>query len=352
MIAFFVYNLGYYSGAAKQAFGLAAQLSRQVIVFNVGTPYLKQDSIAKNVNVINLPDNKLHQCIAILFWFLKCRVCLVHFHGFFFLPKVISLLSRRKTVLKTTLLGDDDFHSIAGMRFGWLRLYLAKKIDRNIVLSRRAFQINSDFIKSDKICLIPNAVDIPEQAIPLEKKKNVFCFVGMVCERKNTLASIEYFHENFRHLPGAELYIAGPIEGFGVNAEFDPAYVEQCYKLVDKLQLHSQVFFTGTLDKPQLVEIYKKSKALLFFSHKEGMPNVVLEAMAYNCVPIVSPMDGVGDEIIGQEAGYVMNSPVSVSVTMLESLISRGVIFSRVHSSYSFASVVNSIEQLYEDICA
>jgi len=67
------------------------------------------------------------------------------------------------------------------------------------------------------------------------------------------------------------------------------------------------VIFTGKLSKDKTYDIYKKSVALLFFSKKEGMPNVLLEAMAHNCIPIVSDIYEVSKEIIGDNGEFILN---------------------------------------------
>ena len=58
---------------------------------------------------------------------------------------------------------------------------------------------------------------------------------------------------------------------------------------------NKKVFIVGSKNKQQLYDYYRRAIAMLFFSHKEGTPNVVLEAISFNC-PIIYRNE---DEVVG-----------------------------------------------------
>lgn len=308
MIAYFVHNLDSYSGAAQQALLLAKYIKKDILFFNHNNKVYKRYRHNEFIEIIDLPQSRLLQLFIILFFTLKYKIKIYHFHGSFGLGMIIGTILRKKIILKTTLLGDDDFDTYAKKRSWKVRYFLIKHVYKNIVLSKKLKEINSKYIDSSKIELIPNGVLLAEKCPTLEEKENAFCFVGLVCERKRTYESIKYFIDNYSEDTTSKMYVVGPYKGIQNNREFSDEYVAKCFELIKNNSLQNRVIFTGRLNKEKTQDVFKRSKALLFFSDKEGMPNVVLEAMANNCVPITSEMDGVIREIFEDEKqGFILD---------------------------------------------
>lgn len=296
MIAYFVYNLKGYSGASQQALLLAKSIRKPVIIFNHERNFKASvEYIDELLKVVTLPNNKLLALVYLIYFLLINRCRVVHMHGFFVHGIIISRMLRIKTILKTTLYGEDDFETLFKFsRNKWLFRLLVSLIDVNVCLTRQLLEANSSYISIDRIKLIPNGVLIPKST--LEKKDNLFCFVGLICDRKGAFESIKHFIDYYSNLDGALMYVLGPVDGLN---ESDYSYVERCYKLVEETKMSGKVIFTGKLSKDEVQKFLMLSKGLIFFSKKEGMPNVVLEAMANNCIPITTGIDGVMLELLG-----------------------------------------------------
>ena len=76
--------------------------------------------------------------------------------------------------------------------------------------------------------------------------------------------------------------------------------------LADRLKITESVHFMGFSD--EMVEVYKKAKLLVMTSDYEGMPNVILEALA-SSVPVIStdcPCGGPRMVIMNGENGYLV----------------------------------------------
>lgn len=344
-VVFFTYNLGSYSGAARQAHRLTEILDNKTSIINIG---IAANTTFKTVDIHNVTEQGLSKILPIMKSMIRCKARIAHFHGLFPLAMIICMVLGRKLVLKTTLLGDDDFDSIKAQRFGRLKLALAKRCNANIVLSERQRSINKKYINPNKIYLIPNGVSTPEA--PPKKYKNSFCYVGLICPRKNTTAAITFFHRNYKDLPDGKLYIVGPLRMINENEEYDAAYVESCMQLVDSLGIKDQVFFTGQLDAEELENIYRESKALLLFSHKEGLPNVVLECMAQNCVPVISTMDGVAEEIVGNDAGVVCDPDRILPIATIENIIANNAPHRRARDKFGIKSTADSVSAVYQKL--
>ena len=207
MIAYFVHNLDSYSGAAQQALLLAKNMQRNVLFFNHNNKTFRRYKYSNFIEIIDLPQSKL---FIILFFTLKYKIKIFHFHGSFNVGMFLGTILQKKMILKTTLLGDDDFDTFASKKSWKVRYFLIKHIYKNIVLSKKLKEINSKYIDSSKIELIPNGVFLAENCPTLQEKENSFCFVGLVCERKKTYESIKYFIDNYSCNTTTKMYVVGP----------------------------------------------------------------------------------------------------------------------------------------------
>lgn len=108
--------------------------------------------------------------------------------------------------------------------------------------------------------------------------------VGLISDRKNQKFAIEVFYKLKEIIPGSKLLLVG--EDGGIRHELT--------KLVRERDLHEDVIFTGLrLDIP---DIYSASDRLIFPSHYEGFPGVVIEAQTSGLPCLIS--DTITDEVL------------------------------------------------------
>ncbi|MDH1767225.1 glycosyltransferase family 4 protein [Comamonas aquatica] len=345
MIYYFVYNLGSYSGAAQQAFKIAREIGYDITICNIGTPCFSE--VSSNVKILNLHKFRFFRVFQLLKLFSLHRKNVFHFHGFFLIPIFFAWFFQVPFIIKTTLMGDDDYISLGKGYLGFLKQFLFKKCTYNVVLSGKAKGINGAYISLDKVRLIPNGVFISEGE--REKIGNLFYFCGLVCKRKNTLKSIKVFHFYYSNLPDSKFYIVGPDSKYGCSKDFDMDYVLECKQYVNDHNLKDKVIFTGLISGDEVNHIASRCKGILFFSDFEGMPNAVIEAMANNCVPIISSMHGVGEEIISGGAGFVCEDNFP-SIDEIDDLIYKEIPLNKVKSNYSFSITLKKFKELYNSI--
>ena len=212
-------------------------------------------------------------------------------------------------------------------------------------------EINSKYIESSKIELIPNGVLLAENCPTLQEKENAFCFVGLVCERKKTYESIKYFIDNYsQDEKTSKMYVVGPHKNIQNNHEFSNEYVNSCFELIKNNNLENRVIFTDRVSKEETQNIFKKCKALLFFSDKEGLPNVVLEAMANNCVPITSEMHGVIREIFeDKKQGYIFDDKFEkIDISLIDEIIENKVTYLHVSDRFGIDVVSQKYRGIYD----
>ena len=103
----------------------------------------------------------------------------------------------------------------------------------------------------------------------------VILHVGAVCERKNTRYIVDTLGSLLTEQ--VRLWIAGP--------ELEPAYAQQVRERATSLGVADRVRFLGLVTDPS--PLYAAADMFVFASHKEGFPNVYLEAMR-SALPVVT----------------------------------------------------------------
>lgn len=285
-----VRNLDRYSGAAYQALNLSMfQFSEglKVNILNISDLGVEGESYYNNVSVLTVNRSvsflKLYKIIR--------RFSIAHFHGMFLKAIFTAKVAQCKVILKTTLLGEDDFKSIQEKKFGFFRIIILRLcVDLNNSLVSPICTINKKLFYSNKVVVIPNFVNENKFAKDV-KKENIVVYVGAILKRKKILDSICFFEENLQ-IYGYQMIIIGPCDL--TECSDDVEYVS-CFK--EKLSRNKSLIYLGKLGQSDVLQVLSKSKALLFLSGQEGMPNVVLEALAANCFVITSSISGVAQDI-------------------------------------------------------
>lgn len=150
-------------------------------------------------------------------------------------------------------------------------------------------------IRADKLTTIHNGVDLNQFSFH-RKEKGKILKVGILArlsEEKNHEFFIE-IADKLRNLPDVLFYIAGdgPVKG-------------KIQHLIQSKKLHSKVRMVGAVNHPE--EFIKKMDLLLLTSRAEVFPMVILEAMAVG-TPVVSiNRGGIGEAIIGNKTGFLIN---------------------------------------------
>lgn len=139
--------------------------------------------------------------------------------------------------------------------------------------------------------------------------KNIL-FLARVEKAKGVYEAVDTFAILKRAHPELNLKIVGD----GGELEALKIYVKS-----NNIQ---DVVFTGGLHGQQVIDVYKDSDLFFFFTHGEGMPTVVLEAMAFGLPVITRYVGGLCDFFEDGKMGRITNSLDSkVFAELAESLI-------------------------------
>lgn len=148
----------------------------------------------------------------------------------------------------------------------------------------------------EKTAVIPNGID-PQKFNGIraevlgrwnpEPAQKIVGFIGRVVPIKDVKTLLRAARLVCERCPEVQFLIAGPY------AE-DPAYFDECQKIVKLLDIEEKVKFLGM---QKLMEVLPKMDVMVLTSISEGLPLVVLEAMAAS-IPCVATDVGACRELI------------------------------------------------------
>ncbi|MEO0841440.1 MAG: glycosyltransferase family 4 protein [Cyanobacteria bacterium J06643_5] len=161
-------------------------------------------------------------------------------------------------------------------------------------LDSRKFHVvhNGTPINNHKIDLnIRNELNIPED-IP------VVIHIGRLCKSKAQHLLLQAA-ANLHQLGQEAVYLI-----VGKDLEQDGAYLKYLQDLAQELGIDKSVHFLGhRADIPQLLAL---SDLLVLPSYTEGLPLVILEAMAAGLPVVATPVGGIPEVVIHQETGFLV----------------------------------------------
>jgi len=225
-------------------------------------------------------------------------------------------------IVEMLMLGADDPLTISKERFGAFKMSLLKDVDLWVGISRTFLPRLTDAgIPAEMFRLIYTGVDLeayrPLTAAERRSRRarlglpagaRIVVSVGSVMRRKGVDRTIQAWA---RLAPRADrdlLVVVGPdriAEGIGRE---DEAFARALQARSEAPDLKGTVRWAGRV---QNVEDYLGAADLfLFLSRQEGLGTVILEALACGLPCVVSPLDGIADEIISEgRSGVIMRDP-------------------------------------------
>lgn len=93
-------------------------------------------------------------------------------------------------------------------------------------------------------------------------------------------------------------------------------------KIIDKLDPQLNLEFSGWISHEELPRYLNKLKLIILPSYTEGLPNIMLEAMACGTPVLATPVGAIPDIIKDGETGFIMenNSPDCIAANVIRAL--------------------------------
>lgn len=313
----------HYSGAAKQAISLAKKLRDHGHEVEFITLRRQEESSSgefEGFKVWRIKEGKA-KYRELFFWWNFFRFVwhrrhdfdILHSHGAYYYNSFIGPLARilgKKSLVKTSL-ANNDLAGLGDGISGRLHRFFLDRVDVYIAISQ---ELRSEFrelaFPDSKVLLIPNGVDTDrfrpatpaeviqkKQKLGLDPQQPVALTVGVFDRRKNIGWLIDEWvrHQGFD--TGAKLLAIGPQSRDDENGEFLrglKATADENPQLVQIL---------GHVDA--IEDYFAIADVFILSSTNEGMPNVVLEAMAAGLPCVATAVSGCGDLVTEGVNGFL-----------------------------------------------
>ncbi len=262
---------------------------------------------------------------------------------------------KRSTVVTWVTRGDAT--RMLGGRIGSVRRWLLRGCNQVVLTSRMEEELRGLGVSGASI--IPVPVDTSQFRPPSAVEKatalrdlnidsgSIVLFVGHLQERKG----VDLLIRAFRQVLDADLdahlvIVGGPVEAV------DALYAKSLEAIVRESDLDQRVLFAGPQE--DVTRYFFAADVFCLPSHREGMPNVLLEAMACG-LACVAPASAGGDELLLESSGVIpeSNSPADLAGSLIGVLVDPGLRQSlgsaaaaRARSEYRAERIVTDYEAL------
>jgi glycosyltransferase involved in cell wall biosynthesis len=198
------------------------------------------------------------------------------------------------------------------------------------------------FSNKSKIKIFNNWVNDYEKNKNKNKNKNKILAVGRLEEQKNYKNLIV----NLQNSP-LELDIVG----YGTQRE-------ELSNLAKEYNVKTN--FLNTLSHSDLIDLYKEYSFYIIFSHFEGHPKSLIEAMSCGCIPIALNSEYIHEIIVDSTNGLILNSDQEKIERKIDLLNSNDEFFKEISNNafrftqdnYSLKKLLKRELELYKELCS
>lgn len=222
--------------------------------------------------------------------------------------------------------------------------------NRIVFLSEGILQNFSGVFDADRLRVLGNPVDIDQyvQARQAgEPERPRVLFLGAIAKEKGVYDLVEC-------IPIVTAAIPDVIFSFAGNKE-----VEKLAALVSDRGLNDSAEVLGWIDGQQKLDLLQSSSVLILPSYTEGVPNVILEAMASHLPIIATPVGGIPN-VLDHNKTAILVEPGNIEAiaNSLIDLLSNpdkahalaDTAFAEAKSLYSIEKIGEELTSIYDEI--
>ena len=316
----------HYSGAAKQAIALAKKLHARGHHIEFATLRREGETFEDSYDSFKVwrLSNGRGKHREFVFWWNFFRFFysrrkdfnILHSHGAYYYNSIVGPLGRlfRKKSLMKISLANNDLAGLGQGISGKIHHSFLEMVDACVVISRD-LQKEVDELRfpSSKVFMLPNCVDTdrfrpPTYLEKLEKKKmfglsakqSITLTVGVFDKRKNIGWLIDKWVEHQGFGTGALLMAVGPQSREDKDGNFLRGLKQLAANHPDLIKIYDHV--------ENIEDFYQVVDFFILPSTGEGMPNVVLEAMASGLPCITTRVSGCSDLVDEGVNGFMFQA--------------------------------------------
>ncbi len=146
---------------------------------------------------------------------------------------------------------------------------------------------------------------------PVTERDTVVGYIGRLSEEKGVLHFIEAIPGIVESMSDVTFFIGG-----------DGQLRSKIEQFINQAKLHDTIKLTRWIDHDEIANYMNQLKLLVLPSYTEGLPNIVLEAMACGTPVLATPVGAIPDIITDGETGFIMenNSPDCIAENIIRAL--------------------------------
>lgn len=181
-------------------------------------------------------------------------------------------------------------------------LYVFRKVDKVIVLTKSWKNFFLQFIDESKIDIVSNFTFLPNdncKEISIKKDKIEILFLGRLGKRKGTYDLIDAAEVLKNRNNKFKIILAGDGE------------IERCKEIISQKELHDFIDVVGWIGKEEKVKYLKESDILVLPSYFESFGLSLIEAMSYK-IPVIASWGGEMSEVVRDGIDGMLITPGNV----------------------------------------
>ena len=369
-----------YSGAALQALTLARELRQRGHHIEFVTnrwPGLSDTTVVDGFAVQRLEPGRMHKHREFRLWFNLARYAwarrhdfdILHGHGAYFTNAFIGPLARllgKRSLVKASMAKDD----LLGMQrpiVGGIHRFMLRRLDACVGISQDLVrEFREAGVDPSMILAVPNGVDtlrfrpaISTQQFDIRRElglsadQPIALYVGVLDQRKNIQWLAEQWVAQQAFGTGALLLAVGP------QGRDDSGGALRA-RLAELARQHPRHFALRDFHG-DVTTFYQSSDLLVLPSLNEGLPNVVLEAMASGLPVVATTHGGIPEAVEHGISGLL--TPERDAPALAQSLLTlahdparyaamSAAAASRVRAAFALPAQARALEAIYREALA
>jgi glycosyltransferase involved in cell wall biosynthesis len=233
------------------------------------------------------------------------------------LPILTAKILRKKTVMVATMSSKS-----AKVGYNKVFYYTSRTIEKIVyALSHVIIVYTENLIQwlglekhKNKISLAyEHFVDFDKFGVKnkFNGRKNLVGYIGRLSKEKGVLNFVKAIPEISKERSRIKFLIVG-----------DGQLRDTIVRYLDEEDLNDKVKLTGWIPHDELSEYLNELKLVVLPSYTEGLPNIMLEAMACGPPVLATPVGAIPDVIKDGETGFIMenNSPECIAKNVIRAL--------------------------------
>ena len=243
------------------------------------------------------------------------------------------------------------YEKVVFMPFRLLTIYIMRKSDITISLGGKLTGLLRKYTNENQLRIVPNATNFAIAPFHKIIDEDIIkcCFISRFAVNKGIDILIDSI---------IELKSRGKLKYFKFILGGKGPLFKKYENLIDREGISENVDLKGFVSDLDLKNLYKEADLFVFPTRYEGMPTVILEAMAYECA-IISTDVGAISEIVSYENGYLIqpNNRVELVNSLMDVLKNRASLKSKqknsrrqIEAQYRWEHVSNETFNLFKEV--